>query len=149
MTYDEDELVAVIAAYKSGMSVEEVAKTVGISSDSKVWHMLRASSTPMRKPNYPTRREYNGISYRSRYEASFAKLLDMLGIKFTFEPVKFRIAGNSTYTPDFYLVDLDIYIELKGYEQGTQAARRAIVAKKYGISLIVLGKDELTSIGAI
>jgi hypothetical protein len=133
---DRTQLSKVILAYFSGMSIEEVAKAVGVSSDSKVWHLLKAAGVTLRMQNYPTRRVYNGVSYRSSYEAAFSKFLD-------------EAVGNSSYTPDFYIPAADTYVELKGYERGNQAVRRAEVVAKYGIHLVVLGKEELEMMGVI
>lgn len=58
--------------------------------------------------------EYNGIMFRSRWEVRFAKVLDALGKKWTYEPRRFLL-GDCSYTPDFYLEEDDAFFEVKGW----------------------------------
>lgn len=51
---------------------------------------------------------YKGNAYRSRTECAWAVLLDLAGIRFTYEPEK--MGG---YWPDFFLEDSEIYLEIK------------------------------------
>lgn len=55
-----------------------------------------------------------GHFVRSRWEANFARILKFNSIKYTYEPKKLFL-GNCFYTPDFYLSDFDVYIEIIGY----------------------------------
>lgn len=62
--------------------------------------------------------EYNGISFHGNWEVEFAKFLDKHKISWIRSTKKFNYIfenKNRFYTPDFYLTDLDIYIEVKGY----------------------------------
>jgi len=67
------------------------------------------------------RPEYNGTYFRSSYEVRFAKICDTVGIAWEYEPRRFYL-GTCSYLPDFYLLTLGIFIELKGYfsEEGKQ-----------------------------
>lgn len=68
--------------------------------------------------------EYNGIHFRSSLEGKVAKLLDVLGISYKYEPFRiclikaFYYNGNLqrdlTYKPDFIIND-NIIIECKGF----------------------------------
>lgn len=58
--------------------------------------------------------EYKGRRFRSRLEARWAVLFDNLGIKWIYEPEGFILENNIKYLPDFYLPDLDIWVEVKG-----------------------------------
>jgi len=64
-------------------------------------------------------------------ERDFAKVLDFYGVAWRYEPRTFILAedddGNPTeaFTPDFYLSDLDLYIELTTLKQ-------RLVTKKNG-----------------
>ena len=51
---------------------------------------------------------------RSRWEANVARLLKFLGLTYEYEPKRFNLS-DSSYLPDFYVKDLDHYIEVKGY----------------------------------
>lgn len=61
------------------------------------------------------------INMRSKSETLFALHLDSLGVVWSYEPQRFDL-GWSTYTPDFYLPDLDLWIEVKG--QWTETSLR-------------------------
>lgn len=64
-------------------------------------------------------REDIGINCRSSWEANFARILSMYGIKYQFEPRIFVFhkikRGTKAYTPDFYLPKTDEWVEIKGY----------------------------------
>jgi hypothetical protein len=57
---------------------------------------------------------YNGISFRSTWEAEIAKVFDKEKIVWQYESKRFYYK-NFTYLPDFYLPDYDLYIEVKGW----------------------------------
>ena len=63
-------------------------------------------------------REDLGHYVRSGWEANFARLLKFLGRVYEYEPRRFviEIDGEvvATYLPDFYLVGLNRYVEVKG-----------------------------------
>lgn len=54
------------------------------------------------------------ICCRYGYEVIYANYLIVNGIKFEYEPETFKISNGRRYTPDFYLVDEDRYVEIKG-----------------------------------
>jgi DNA-directed RNA polymerase subunit RPC12/RpoP len=58
--------------------------------------------------------KYNNICMHSSWELAYAKYLDKQEIKWLYEPKTFDL-GNTTYTPDFYLLKSKTYIEVKGY----------------------------------
>ena len=55
-------------------------------------------------------------------EAEFAKILDFYGLRWEYEPRSFRLRWEEDrvlemFTPDFYLPDLDMYVELTTLKQ--------------------------------
>lgn len=56
---------------------------------------------------------YNGYRFRSRLEARWAVLLDSLGVKYEYEAQGYDLDGL-WYLPDFWLPDMDCWIETKG-----------------------------------
>lgn len=56
---------------------------------------------------------YNGYRFRSRLEARWAVFFDVAKIKYEYEPEGFRTNDGTMYLPDFYLPDLDAYVEVK------------------------------------
>ncbi len=56
---------------------------------------------------------FKGVQYRSRLEARWAVFFDALGISFQYEAEGFDFDGVR-YLPDFFLHDLNYWIEIKG-----------------------------------
>jgi len=56
---------------------------------------------------------YNGYRFRSRTEARWAVFFDAIGIKYYYEHEDFMVR-NRRYLPDFYLPDLNCFVEVKG-----------------------------------
>ena len=64
-----------------------------------------------------------GVSFAHPSEQAFASLLDSYGIRWEYEPTTFVLERDSTgntscgFTPDFYLPDFDVYVELTTLRQ--------------------------------
>jgi hypothetical protein len=62
--------------------------------------------------------EINSIEFQHPSEREFARLLDFYGIRWEYEPTSFALevddSGNVkvAFTPDFYLTDQNLYVEL-------------------------------------
>jgi hypothetical protein len=54
---------------------------------------------------------YEGETFRSLLESSWAKAFDAAGIAWSYEPTRL-VVGNRTYLPDFYLDGIG-YLEMK------------------------------------
>lgn len=52
--------------------------------------------------------------FRSGFERTLDLQLKSLGVKYAYESTKIPYILKGLYTPDFYLIDQDIYLELKG-----------------------------------
>ena len=59
---------------------------------------------------------YNGIEYKSRLEADVARIIDMLGYKSDYEPTSYLLPNGVHYWPDFYIPDIHLWIESRGYD---------------------------------
>lgn len=89
--------------------------------------------------------EYNEFRLRGNWELSVAKWLDKNNIRWTN-----KINGHTytfknrdhLYFPDFYLIDLDIFIEVKGYEREIDKYKWFYFPKK----LIILRQNEISLI---
>lgn len=58
---------------------------------------------------------YAGCRFRSRTEARWAVFFDALGTPWTYEPQGYTVGPDRTpYLPDFYLPDLELWVEVKG-----------------------------------
>jgi hypothetical protein len=67
---------------------------------------------------------YRGTVFRSRLEAECAKMLDALGLGWVYEPRRFELRGGVSYLPDFWVDDLCLWIECRGYD--SEKGRRQI-----------------------
>ena len=87
----------------------KVSKTVLFKVKNDTWHNSFGKSKIVK---------YNNIDFHGHWEVEFAKYLDNLQIGWVRNTDKFKYKfDNKTryYTPDFYIPNLDLYIEIKGY----------------------------------
>ena len=60
---------------------------------------------------------YNGIELKSRFEANVAYLFSQLSLKWQYEPTSFLLPECGLhYMPDFYLPQVSLWTEVRGYE---------------------------------
>lgn len=82
------------------------------------------------------------ISFYSRWEANFARILNLLGIKWEFQPSTFNLKTQK-YTPDFYLPEYKVYIEIKNFLSDYSFKRDQKFRRIYPeIKLILILKDD-------
>lgn len=55
------------------------------------------------------------VKMRSSWEAAYANHLTSNNIQYKYEMTSFKLSNGKTYVPDFYLIDTDEYVEIKGY----------------------------------
>jgi len=92
---------------------------------------------------------YQKIYMRSSYEIAYAKFLDKQGTKWLYEPKAFDL-GNTTYTPDFYLLKTNEYIEIKGWWRGNSKLKFELFKTKYPeTEITLLMKEDLKKLGVI
>ena len=56
---------------------------------------------------------WNGYRFRSRLEARWAVFFEDLGTPWEYEPEGFDLGADGLYLPDFYLQDIDAWVEIK------------------------------------
>lgn len=81
---------------------------------------------------------------RSSWEVKCAEMLDSLGVAWDYEPERFRLweNGQRSYTPDFYLPEFDVWLEVKGFLY--DKCRDKISAfRGTGRTLLVIQRDDL------
>lgn len=88
------------------------------------------------------------VKLDGNWEVIMAQYLDKEKINWVRNRVRFpyiRPEGkNATYQPDFYLRDLDVYIEVKGYETDLDRCKWSQFPKK----LLVVRKDDIKNLEA-
>lgn len=85
-----------------------------------------------------------GLKFQGKWELTFYEYCLTSNIKIlrTNEGFPYNWNGDRTYFPDFYLPDLDVYIEVKGYEVERDTAKWRDFPK----TLIVIKKEQMKSI---
>ena len=86
------------------------------------------------------------VKLDSTWETEYAKYLDANNIKWKRNLIMFPYMYRRKmfyYIPDFYLIDEDVYIEIKGYQRAKDAAKW----RDFPYKLIVLKKKELLELG--
>ena len=76
-------------------------------------------------------REDLGHYVRSSWEANYCRFLKWFGINYEYEPTRFALSSNESYLPDFYLPELDLYKEVKGYMDNDSERKIKYFAKDY------------------
>lgn len=118
---------------------KENGKKIAVSVNKRVadgtWHTSLAKNMHI---------DYNGIDLHGSWELAYVKYLDENSIlwKRCKESFTYYFDGkNRKYTPDFYLIDTDEYVEIKGYKTEKDIAKWAQFPKYR--KLTILMKSEL------
>jgi len=102
-----------------------------------------ASSKPH---DYSVVREtlYSGVWFRSRLEARWAMFFDGIGAWWRYEPEQFELDNGAMYTPDFWLPDVELHIEIKP-EAPTivEIEKASSLSKRFFPVAIICGKPDL------
>lgn len=83
----------------------------------------------------------DGVEYRSRLEANFARLLTALNVRFVYEPIKYNQQHgprSSTYTIDFFLPAQQLYVELKPKRPHVEEERKCEEMSKSGFRVVLM-----------
>jgi hypothetical protein len=79
----------------------------------------------------PKETYYNGFKYRSRTEARWAYLFDLMGIKYEPERQGYKGHGGIAYLSDFVLPDFGVSVEVKGRQDALMAVEKKLCASIY------------------
>ena len=94
---------------------------------------------------------YNGFGFRSTYEVRFAYVLDLIQIDWEYEPRWFDYKDlngvDRRYKPDFYLTDLDIYVEVTGCFLEDKKVKLIDTCQRNKIFILVVNGDTLNDMG--
>lgn len=86
------------------------------------------------------------ICFKSSYEFEYAKYLDSKSILWYYEIETFNL-GNMTYTPDFFLVNEEKFVEVKGYMSELSQNKINKFLEQYPWDLEILYKEDLIKLG--
>jgi hypothetical protein len=128
--------------------ISQIGKKFNKSWRNKISIALRGKNNHFfgKSPRWK-RGRYKNIWMRSTWEIAAAKYLDKYGIKWLYEPDTFKFK-NFTYTPDFYLPKLNIYIEIKGYWY-KEGKKRYLAFRRKFRNIILLNKNRLKKLQII
>ena len=80
---------------------------------------------------------YDGIRFRSKLEAQWAKLLDHYGIPWAYEAEGYEFKDGTKYLPDFWLPDSKQWLEVKGIMNDKDMHKCMTLAKESGHDVII------------
>jgi hypothetical protein len=84
-----------------------------------------------------------GLRLRSGWEANVARIIKSWGCHFEYESETFLLSDGSTYTPDFYVHELDEIIEVKGRWIGNAKEKVEMFLREYpGLNFNLIGPKE-------
>ncbi len=79
---------------------------------------------------------YKGVQMRSRAEATFAERMDKVGLIWHYEPTIITLPDGRSYLPDFYVDGLEMYFEIKGFDNG-ENTEKALLA---GVTVVTVAE---------
>lgn len=95
---------------------ETCLKKYGVSSPMKNLEISRRSAssqtTATIKNHWKTNKQ---LTCQGSYESAVVDYLNLNQINFEWQPKVFQMPNGKTYRPDLYLVDQDVWVEIKGY----------------------------------
>ncbi len=92
--------------------------------------------------------EYKGVKFHGLWEVKFAMHLDDKNVEWRRPTEKFQYDFEGklrNYTPDFWIPELDSYVEIKGYPTSKDEAKW----KQFPLKLIVLKGEDLVRFGVL
>jgi endonuclease I len=100
------------------------------------------------------RGKHGKIWMRSGWEVGYAKWMDQKGINWEYEPVHFIVGkgpwAGETYTPDFFIPDKDLWLDVKGYLSEENAAKiKAFRKRRPDLKFRLVEYKELRTLGII
>lgn len=85
---------------------------------------------------------YKGIQFKSKLESKFAFLLDQANIKWKYEPQIFLLSNGEYYKPDFYLYELNTWVETKGKIAEHNKEFTRLFAKEINGEILLISEEE-------
>ncbi|KKL80525.1 hypothetical protein LCGC14_2003920, partial [marine sediment metagenome] len=131
-------------ADKLGNSTETREKLSKLSKENpagavKLW--LEGKPIKGRKIYYYTMKDGTEIILDSSWEVQLAKSMDYFDVLWE-RPKLMRLLDGRSYTPDFYLIDFDVYLDPKFRENEGQNERIKLWEEQYQKRLIIIRELE-------
>ncbi len=88
--------------------------------------------------------EYQGKIYKSSWEVLVAKYFVINNIQYEYEEKTFLLGERRSYTPDFFITDKNLFVEVKGYWRKENKEKFDLFLAIYpNITIEVWGKEKL------
>lgn len=123
----------------SDSTKEKISNTIKEKVERGNWHLSFSKSRTYK---------YRGSYFHGKWELEYAKWLDKNNIKWRRPTEQFQYQFGKIiryYTPDFYLIDEGIYVEIKGYPTDKDFAKW----DSFPLPLKLLNGADLYSLGLI
>jgi hypothetical protein len=85
--------------------------------------------------------QYKGYRFRSRLEARWAVFFDALDIKWEYEKEGYKFDDGTQYLPDFWLTDLEYFVEVKGQMTDKDFIKIHNLCRSTRSTVILLGSE--------
>lgn len=87
--------------------------------------------------------KYNDVVYASRSHARWAIFFDLLNWKFDYKPNNFRFKDGTKYTPDFYLIKHNTFVQVRNVEylNETDVTSYMKIAKEFKKPVLLLNTE--------
>ena len=118
---------------------QKMSDTVMRKIENGTWHLSFSKSRT---------HEYKGVKFHGTWEVKFAMYLDDKSVEWRRPIEKFSYLfgeKNRNYTPDFYIPELNSYIEIKGYQTPKDEAKWS----QFPLKLIILKGEDLVKMGIL
>ena len=115
---------------------EKMSKTVMKKVEEGTWHLSFSKSRT---------HEYKGIKFHGLWEVKFAMNLDSKNVVWRRPTEKFQYifeGKTRNYTPDFWIPELESYVEIKGYTTPKDEAKWS----QFPLKLIILKGEDLVQL---
>lgn len=116
-----------------------IAKSVYKKIENDSWHLSFSKSRT---------HEYKGVKFHGLWEVKFAMNLDDKNVEWRRPTEKFQYTFEGkirNYTPDFWIPEMNSYIEIKGYTTPKDEAKWS----QFPLKLIVLKGEDLVQLGIL
>lgn len=118
---------------------DRLSQTVMKKVEQGTWHLSFSKSRT---------HDYKGVKFHGSWEVKFAMHLDDKKIEWRRPTEKFQYTFEGkvrNYTPDFWIPELDSYVEIKGYQTPKDEAKWS----QFPLKLIVLKGEDLVQMGIL
>jgi hypothetical protein len=146
---------------------EKISKTLsgrvgwsrGLTKETDIRMQSISDGLRGRVPNYKKYGTYyegkhGKIWMRSHWEVAFAEWCDKKGFDWLYEPIHFRVGkgpwAGETYTPDFFLPQQDMWVEVKGRLNESNEQKLFSFLKQHShVPWIMLKRRDLQMLGVL